>query len=751
MRLKCFLLLSFLSISCGPQSVSDLNIMNGATGDERFRATLALTVFGNSLCSASLISPYHAVTARHCVASIRENLSVHAGTDSRKPQESAEVKAVYILPYLDEAPQSSIQLNGESWQAYDVALLELKSPILSVEPYQLIDQAYDWGATLQDFSTLAKKSVFIAGFGATSQEDAVQREGNTLRHHTEVGIHRLDEGVVQVSGDNTGACSGDSGGSLVFPQSESGAFLLGGVLSTGSPCFPGTSVFNTYALIYPNLCWIKKIVNQNANTLDFASHIRCDDAGIVETVQARTVCSGLTKSPDGQTLLDAVAGALHQSDCSQIKEALSQNRDLNLAGLQVRDLSLLQGGRFRKLDLSFNRIDDLSAWEGASITEEINLAQNRVKDLSWIAQSNSLRKLIVDNNQLQEIPANNWKSLTTLRFWNNQVRQIPDLSAMNQLTVLKAGRNRIATVGALPSGLQELRLEQNELTNASFTQELPQLLTLFLYQNRLTSFALSDKANLGWLALEKNQLTSLVLDKLPRLYKLDFSDNPLETIKLGEMPALEILNADNVNFSSVPDLSHLTSLRSLWLRNNRIETLDVEKLPKSLTQLELGWNQIRDISTITALQNLEIVSLHGSPLESLDPLLKLPKLQYVAVDDLDNRFTKVREELKRRGVLVDATGSYGYPEIDFFYLHRDLKAQFPELLTQELSDEEVVFLLGTTAFGQITRNRNWDLPDSFVTALLNEVFEPVGNGRYHLRAEVGQRVFRYAKDFNNYF
>jgi hypothetical protein len=566
-----------------------------------------------------------------------------------------------------------------------------------------------------------------------------------------VNIEKLEQGVAATTAKNTGACSGDSGGTLIFPQSESGDLLLSGALSTGSTCAQGLSIYNTYALNFPYLCWMKGIVNQNPNTQDFASHIRCDEAGVVETLDAKAVCPELTTTGDGQTLLDALAGAEHKTECASIKSALNKGRILSLSGLQVRDVSLLAGGLFSELDLSFNKIDDLSQWTKTSILIELNLAHNRLTDLGGIARLNLVRSLIFDHNRVKELPANDWKELDTLRFWNNEVSRIPDLTGSPKLRIIKGGRNKIASVGALPNSLTEVFLEQNLLTDASFTQSLPNLERLFLYQNQLKSFQLTDKASLHWLTLQGNQLVSLELDKLSSLGRLDFSDNPLETLKLGELPALQVLQADNTQLSALPELSRMTSLRELWLRNNRIEVLDIAKLPKSLKHLELGWNQIKDISPLAELENLEILSLHGSFLDSLEPLLKLPKLKFVALDDVDNRFAAVRNELTRRGVEVSLNSSYGYPEIDFYALHQTLKTQFPELLSQDLADEEAVFLVGTTALGQIIKNRNMNLPDSFVQALLQEVFEPAGPGRYRLRAEVGMRVFRYNKNPNNFF
>lgn len=139
---------------------------------------------------------------------------------------------------------------------------------------------------------------------------------------------------------------------------------------------------------------------------------------------------------------------------------------------------------------------------------------------------------------------------------------------------------------------------------------------------------------------------------------------PNDLFKL--MPNLEILDLQALNLSRVPDLSELSKLQELVLRDNQISTLplDTFKFTPKLFHLDLSLNNITDLpenvfpvslvhlnmarnyimtispKTFSNLQHLQVVVLHQNPLTdmSIDAFSAIKSLRYLQMDS--TRFIK---------------------------------------------------------------------------------------------------------------
>jgi internalin A len=131
------------------------------------------------------------------------------------------------------------------------------------------------------------------------------------------------------------------------------------------------------------------------------------------------------------------------------------------------------------------------------------------------------------------------------------------------------------------------------------------------------------------------------LDKLTMLY---LDHNLISNISvLNRCQKLQRLTLDNnpLDISSL-DFSKLTSLTRLSLVHVGIERLDDIIYSKTLEQLFLSDNKIKDISKVVELENLESIFLEKNQIKDFSPLFSLKRLQYINIRG--NRITKKNAE-----------------------------------------------------------------------------------------------------------
>jgi len=178
---------------------------------------------------------------------------------------------------------------------------------------------------------------------------------------------------------------------------------------------------------------------------------------------------------------------------------------------------------------------------------------------------------------------------------------------------------------------QELRLrllnfQNNNIRQIQNLENLPNLIFLDLYNNKLTSLEgpIASVKGLRVLMAGKNRISAISnLTALRKLDVLDLHSNDIKQIDgLQGLADLRVLNLAGNSISVVKNLMSLQSLTELNLRRNVIEKVyELDKLP-ALQRVFLSHNLIAhfpDMQCLFMVKFLIELSLDGNPMAEGDP------------------------------------------------------------------------------------------------------------------------------------
>lgn len=228
------------------------------------------------------------------------------------------------------------------------------------------------------------------------------------------------------------------------------------------------------------------------------------------------------------------------------------------------------------------------------------------------------------------------KTAAQIQFLDLDKQGISDLSGLEYFTGLerlKLQDNQIQDLKPLQNltHLTELWLRKNKVTDLTPLQGLTELKTLLLTDNLIEDLEPIEGLNkLQMLDLRDNQIDDLTpLKDLHNLTTLDVSDNGFgDLTALEGLSKLQYLQANDNDLLELPDFKNLTELYDLRLDNNRITDLTQLKGLAKLNYISLSNNQVSDLTPLQDLKTLTGVWITNNQLADLTPLEKLPKLQF---------------------------------------------------------------------------------------------------------------------------
>jgi Leucine-rich repeat (LRR) protein len=306
----------------------------------------------------------------------------------------------------------------------------------------------------------------------------------------------------------------------------------------------------------------------------------------------------------------------------------------------------------KKLDFAKAKVATLEPVRGLPL-EEITAYENKIEDLSPLAECPSLKKISIFSNRLKHGLA----ALTSLRFLEEidaiewkipeaehrafrrarpdveiDIYLKPDPDAADPSATTDADRAWWSTLS--PTWKRALADRRRGNDDESLGTMRAETDCVFLDAAGLDSLApLTHLQRLDFVGCKKNALTDLSpLAELPRLRVVRAQHNRITDVKkLGALVDLVELDLAHNALTSLEGLQGCTSLRDLDVTGSPIEALDPIAKLHELRVLALGETRVRSLAPLAGLTRLRTLDLHGCPIDDLAPLAACVDLEELDV------------------------------------------------------------------------------------------------------------------------
>ena len=211
------------------------------------------------------------------------------------------------------------------------------------------------------------------------------------------------------------------------------------------------------------------------------------------------------------------------------------------------------------------------------------------------------------------------------------------------------------------TGLRQLHLFNNKISDLSPLTNLKQLTRLHLSGNKISDLSLLAKLKqLTTLDLRGNKISDLSpLTKLNQITELYLSDNPISDLSpLTNLKQLTTLDLSDNKISDLSPLANLKQLTTLHLRGNKISDLSPLANLKQLTPLDLSGNPISDLSPLANLKHLTTLHLIDNKISDLTPLAQFNLLNQLTLDENPIESLRPVQCLLAKGLSIDTDSAW---------------------------------------------------------------------------------------------
>lgn len=323
-------------------------------------------------------------------------------------------------------------------------------------------------------------------------------------------------------------------------------------------------------------------------------------------------------------------------ECTWVEELIVSNRYFDHEkNLWIEPISDGPENRLSRIPEKINDLRNLKVF----ICSGPGRNRWNIRDLPDISGLNQLTKIDLGYNQIKELNGlGNLNSLRQLFLGYNKITKINGLDQLSKLRLLKLNGNQIKKIHGLKNlvNLRILLMGGNSIEHISGLDRLNSLRILKLTNNKIQKIYGLDKIIfLQELQLFGNQINEISgLDKLSSLQQLYLGSNQINEISgLDKLSSLQLLDLNSNQIKEISGLDNLSSLKELYLNNNQIEKISgLDKL-SSLQKLYLGSNQINEISGLDKLSSLHKLNLKSNNISKISTMDTFESVQILILFD----------------------------------------------------------------------------------------------------------------------
>ena len=210
--------------------------------------------------------------------------------------------------------------------------------------------------------------------------------------------------------------------------------------------------------------------------------------------------------------------------------------DLNLPAMQIKSIDILESMvHLQNVNLSYNKISDLSPLNNLSFLVQLNVSNNLIESLDFLEGFKNLRVLDASNNLLTSIgDMGRFPALEKLNLNNNQISEIEGLDENSRLEVLDLSANQLTQIGIGNLAVLELYLATNQIESLAQIQNLEFLQVLDVSYNLIENLSgLQNRRHLMKVDVQNNKVADyddlepvFVGNRLLR--ELNLRNNPIQ-------------------------------------------------------------------------------------------------------------------------------------------------------------------------------------------------------------------------------
>ncbi|HFK1453278.1 TPA: leucine-rich repeat domain-containing protein [Bacillus pacificus] len=360
---------------------------------------------------------------------------------------------------------------------------------------------------------------------------------------------------------------------------------------------------------------------------------------------------------------------------------IGQLENINMLFLRdnkISDLTpLSKMKKIKTLDLIGNNIKDIQPLFTLSTMKQLYLANNQISNLTGIEQLNNVELLWIGNNKINNVESiSKMSNLLELEIADSEINDISPLSKLGKLQVLNLEENYISDISPLSTltNLNEINLGANEISDVRPVEELGKRISIdiqrqkiFLneasvdeeikipiynlkgeslqninvksegavlnngfikwnspgekiYEFKLDTSSTESKIRFNGAVIQnivekQKERENVILDKTLQQYINKESlgrenlNDPITKEDLLQIKKLEVLKEKGKEIKDITGLEYMMNLEKLTLEGVGLKNIEFISNLEKLNDVNVSHNQIEDISPLASLKNLQWLNL----------------------------------------------------------------------------------------------------------------------------------------------